>query len=80
MLSYLRRKLSDSDAKNSNSSTNASTGRRSGVQSMSGSSATASLGTGVELAEDSLLHELGYRNATDLQETVFGMLSMHGNV
>lgn len=66
MLSYLRRKLSDSDARNSNSSTNATATKRGGLQTMS------SLPTEVEVGEDTLLQDLGYRDATELQETVFG--------
>lgn len=74
MLSYLRRKLSDSDAKINNSPTNASAARRVGSQSMFDSLASPALLTEVEIAEDSLLHELGYRSATDLQETVYGTI------
>jgi len=39
-----------------------------------------SLDSGViAFGEDALLHELGYRNATDLQETIYGKYSLYCN-
>ena len=87
MLSFIRRKLSESDT---NNSSNNSGGNNSGATTVSGINKTnskiidltrkasdmslnnAAASTGVPLGEDALLKELGYKNATDLQETVYG--------
>lgn len=68
MLSYIKRKLSESDSGNSNSNSN-STPAAELVRKTS----QMSLDNGaIVYGEDALLHELGYRSATDLQETIYG--------
>ncbi|XP_062129089.1 MIP18 family protein galla-1 [Drosophila sulfurigaster albostrigata] len=76
MLSYIKRKLSESDSvasssSNSNSNSNGSTTAAELVRKTS----QMSLDNGaIAYGEDALLHELGYRNATDLQETIYDLL------
>jgi len=69
MLSYIKRKLSESDSvasgsNNSNSTTSAELVRKTSEMSLDNGV--------IAYGEDALLHELGYRNATDLQETIYG--------
>lgn len=79
MLSYIKRKLSESDstANSTNSNTDAQLARKTSQMSLgSGTSATTTGNNegddAVAIGEDALLHELGYKNANDLQETVYG--------
>lgn len=98
MLSYIKRKLSESDGGVSSSATvTSSCGGNSGSGiSASGSTSSGSISSGgrgnsadelvrktsqmsmddeaIAFGEDALLHELGYRNATDLQETIYGLM------
>lgn len=71
MLSYIKRKLSESEnnATTGGGSSNGSTTAAELVRKTS----QMSLDNGaIAYGEDALLHELGYRNATDLQETIYG--------
>lgn len=74
MLSFIRRKLSESDSGSSSNTTllNVSTART--VDNMLAQKTTQmSLGNeAIPIGEDALLQELGYKNANDLQETVYG--------
>jgi len=108
MLSYIKRKLSESDSGvNSVATVTSSCGGNSGSGSgtggsgsgTAGSSSSSSSGGGsisgrshnadelvrktsqmsmdgeaIAFGEDALLQELGYRNATDLQETIYGLI------
>ncbi|KAM7344736.1 cytosolic iron-sulfur assembly component galla-1 [Cochliomyia hominivorax] len=76
MLSYIKRKLSESDS-TSNSNTDAQLARKTSQMSLHSGTTAATTNEGdesVALGEDALLHELGYKNATDLQETVYDCL------
>ncbi|XP_030387328.1 MIP18 family protein galla-1 [Scaptodrosophila lebanonensis] len=89
MLSYIKRKLSESDASgaNANASANGSTSVKASA-CISGQNSskvntedilrkTSQMSLNnevVPVGEDALLHELGYRNATDLQETIYDLL------
>jgi len=113
MLSYIKRKLSESDSGvNSVATVTSSCGGNSGSGSgtggsgsgTSGSSSSSSSGGGsisgrsqnadelvrktsqmsmddeaIAFGEDALLQELGYRNATDLQETIYGLIIPHSS-
>lgn len=76
MLSFIRRKLSESDSGSSSNTTllNVSTART--VDNMLAQKTTQmSLGNeAIPIGEDALLQELGYKNANDLQETVYDVL------
>ncbi|XP_017051133.1 MIP18 family protein galla-1 [Drosophila ficusphila] len=95
MLSYIKRKLSESDGGvNSGATVTSSCGGNSGSGSgTSGTSGISSSGRSqnadelvrktsqmsmddeaIAFGEDALPHELGYRNATDLQETIYDLL------
>ncbi|XP_016989476.1 MIP18 family protein galla-1 [Drosophila rhopaloa] len=99
MLSYIKRKLSESDGGvNSGTTVTSSCGGNSGSGSGTGGTGGASSGIStsgrsnnadelvrktsqmsmdeeaIAFGEDALLHELGYRNATDLQETIYDLL------
>ncbi|KAH8372819.1 hypothetical protein KR009_005388 [Drosophila setifemur] len=98
MLSYIKRKLSESDGGASSGptvtsscgggvgvgSSSSSSGSKSGKSSGSGSSKADELvrktsqmsmdDEAIAFGEDALLQELGYRNATDLQETIYDLL------
>ncbi|KAH8411032.1 hypothetical protein KR222_007458 [Zaprionus bogoriensis] len=72
MLSYIKRKLSESD-----SSSASAGGSSSGTTTaeLARKTSQMSLDSGaIAYGEDALLHELGYRNATDLQETIYDLL------
>lgn len=76
MLSYIKRKLSESEnnATTGGGSSNGSTTAADLVRKTS----QMSLDSGtIAYGEDALLHELGYRNATDLQETIYGVWTSH---
>ncbi|KAH8355668.1 MIP18 family protein CG30152 [Drosophila serrata] len=103
MLSYIKRKLSESDSGSVSASTavtssscGGTSGSGSGI-SASGSNSSGSISSSggrgnsadelvrktsqmsmddeaIAFGEDALLHELGYRNATDLQETIYDLL------
>jgi len=113
MLSYIKRKLSESDSGvNSVATVTSSCGGNSGSGSgtggsgggTAGSSSSSSSGGGsisgrshnadelvrktsqmsmddeaIAFGEDALLQELGYRNATDLQETIYGLIIPHSS-
>ncbi|KAI8037010.1 MIP18 family protein galla-1 [Drosophila gunungcola] len=100
MLSYIKRKLSESDSGVNSGPTvtsscggSASSGSAAGGTSGSSSSGISTSGRSnnadelvrktsqmsmdeeaIAFGEDALLHELGYRNATDLQETIYDLL------
>ncbi|XP_013102030.1 MIP18 family protein galla-1 [Stomoxys calcitrans] len=73
MLAFIKRKLSESDStSNSNSTTTESVLVRKTSQMSLGSSSGED--AAVDIGEDALLKELGYKNANDLQETVYDCL------
>ncbi|KAH8280252.1 hypothetical protein KR018_000919 [Drosophila ironensis] len=81
MLSYIKRKLSESDggaATSSSPSATSSSGGGSGGTSTADElvrkTSQMSMDEAIAFGEDALLHELGYRNATDLQETIYDLL------
>ncbi|KAH8291139.1 hypothetical protein KR054_008969 [Drosophila jambulina] len=97
MLSYIKRKLSESDSGGVSASTtvtSSSSGISASGSTSSGSISSSNGGRGgnsadelvrktsqmsmddeaIAFGEDALLHELGYRNATDLQETIYDLL------
>ncbi|EDV55347.1 MIP18 family protein galla-1 [Drosophila erecta] len=105
MLSYIKRKLSESDGGASSVATVTSScggdsgsaggtgGRGSGTGSSSSSASISSSGRSqnadelvrktsqmsmddeaIAFGEDALLHELGYKNSTELQETIYDLL------
>lgn len=70
MLSYIKRKLSESDSGSNNSNSNSNS---TAAADLVRKTSQMSLDNGaIAYGEDALLHELGYRNATDLQETIYG--------
>ncbi|KAL7735080.1 hypothetical protein ACLKA6_002048 [Drosophila palustris] len=72
MLSYIKRKLSESDSVASGSNSNSTATVAAEIVRKT---SQMSLDNGViAYGEDALLHELGYRNATDLQETIYDLL------
>lgn len=69
MLSYIKRKISESD---SNSATTEVPNISSKIKDMSLEVETGT--DAMEMTEEeALLRELGYKNATELQETVYGI-------
>ncbi|KAH8279347.1 MIP18 family protein galla-1 [Drosophila bipectinata] len=89
MLSYIKRKLSESDGGGGGSSgATVTSSCGGGISSSDGSGNTGSTtdelvrktsqmsmdDEAIAVGEDALLHELGYRNATDLQETIYDLL------
>ncbi|EDV35990.1 uncharacterized protein Dana_GF12194 [Drosophila ananassae] len=90
MLSYIKRKLSESDGGGggASSGTTVTSSCGGGISSSDGSGNTGSTADelvrktsqmsmddeAIAVGEDALLHELGYRNATDLQETIYDLL------
>ncbi|XP_017025261.1 MIP18 family protein galla-1 [Drosophila kikkawai] len=98
MLSYIKRKLSESDGGGVSASTTVTSSSCGGTSgSGSGSTSRGSISSSggrgnsadelvrktsqmsmddeaIAFGEDALLHELGYRNATDLQETIYDLL------
>ncbi|KAH8369721.1 hypothetical protein KR093_000683 [Drosophila rubida] len=77
MLSYIKRKLSESDsvASGSNSGGNSNSNGSTTAAELVRKTSQMSLDNGaIAIGEDALLHELGYRNATDLQETIYDLL------
>ncbi|KAH8261385.1 hypothetical protein KR044_008117 [Drosophila immigrans] len=78
MLSYIKRKLSESDSVASGSNINSSNSNSNGsttAAELVRKTSQMSLDNGaIAYGEDALLHELGYRNATDLQETIYDLL------
>ncbi|XP_016992958.2 MIP18 family protein galla-1 [Drosophila takahashii] len=96
MLSYIKRKLSESDSgvNSVTSSCGGNSGSSGDSGSGTGSSSSGSISgrsqnadelvrktsqmsmddEAIAFGEDALLHELGYRNATDLQETIYDLL------
>ncbi|EDW02441.1 MIP18 family protein galla-1 [Drosophila grimshawi] len=72
MLSYIKRKLSESDSGATGSNSNNS---NTTAAELVRKTSEMSLDNGIiAYGEDALLHELGYRNATDLQETIYDLL------
>lgn len=92
MLSYIKRKLSESDGGGggASSGTTVTSSCGGGISSSDGSGNTGSTADelvrktsqmsmddeAIAVGEDALLHELGYRNATDLQETIYGVITL----
>ncbi|XP_001360985.3 MIP18 family protein galla-1 [Drosophila pseudoobscura] len=89
MLSYIKRKLSESDGGSSvvpvtsscgggvssnSSSSNSSSGRTSADDLVRKTSQMSMDNEAIAYGEDALLQELGYKNATDLQETIYDLL------
>ncbi|BFG06108.1 MIP18 family protein galla-1 [Drosophila madeirensis] len=95
MLSYIKRKLSESDggtsvvpvtsscggdvsssnsSSSSNSNSNSVGGRTSADDLVRKTSQMSMDNEAIAYGEDALLQELGYRNATDLQETIYDLL------
>ncbi|XP_034650203.1 MIP18 family protein galla-1 [Drosophila subobscura] len=92
MLSYIKRKLSESDggtsvvpvtsscgggvsSSNSSSSNSNSVGGRTSADDLVRKTSQMSMDNeAIAYGEDALLQELGYRNATDLQETIYDLL------
>lgn len=70
MLSYIKRKLSESDS-TTNSNPDSQLVRKTSQMSL-GTGASSEADNVIAIGEDALLHELGYKNANDLQETVYG--------
>ncbi|XP_017481553.1 PREDICTED: MIP18 family protein CG30152-like [Rhagoletis zephyria] len=76
MLSFIRRKLSESDSV-SGSNTTLANGQAVGTIDNILAQKTSQMSLNNEaipIGEDALLQELGYKNATDLQETVYDAL------
>lgn len=67
MLAFIKRKLSESD-----STTNSNAGTADQQLARRTSQMSLNSNETVDMGEDALLKELGYKNATDLQETVYG--------
>lgn len=74
MLSFIKRKLSESDSA-TNSNTDGHLVRK--ISQMSLGSGVVDSEEAIAIGEDALLQELGYRNANDLQETVYGKLMIN---
>ncbi|XP_017147056.1 MIP18 family protein galla-1 [Drosophila miranda] len=96
MLSYIKRKLSESDGGSSvvpvtsscgggvssssrsssstTNSSNSSSGRTSADDLVRKTSQMSMDNEAIAYGEDALLQELGYKNATDLQETIYDLL------
>ncbi|XP_033250631.1 MIP18 family protein galla-1-like [Drosophila miranda] len=95
MLSYIKRKLSESDGGSSvvpvtsscgggvrssrsssstTNSSNSSSGRTSADDLVRKTSQMSMDNEAIAYGEDALLQDLGYKNATDLQETIYGLL------
>ncbi|EDW35757.1 GL17044 [Drosophila persimilis] len=94
MLSYIKRKLSESDSGSSvvpvtsscgggvssssssstTNSSNSSSGRTSADDLVRKTSQMSMDNEAIAYGEDALLQELGYKNATDLQETIYDLL------
>lgn len=70
MLSYIKRKLSESDS-TTNSNADAQLVRKTSQMSLA-AGVNGECDDAIAIGEDALLHELGYKNANDLQETVYG--------
>uniref|UniRef100_A0A1A9USI2 MIP18 family-like domain-containing protein n=1 Tax=Glossina austeni TaxID=7395 RepID=A0A1A9USI2_GLOAU len=70
MFSYIKRKLSESDSGGSANQTDALLARKTEQMSLAGSVDRM----GIVIGEEALLQELGYKNASDLQETVYDAL------
>lgn len=72
MLAFIKRKLSESDSTTtSNPPTDALVRKTSQMSLGDGSGNDVPV---IDVGEDALLKELGYRNANDLQETVYGKM------
>lgn len=72
MLAFIKRKLSESDSTTtSNPPTDALVRKTSQMSLGDGSGNDEPV---IDVGEDALLKELGYRNANDLQETVYGKI------
>ncbi|KAH8397153.1 hypothetical protein KR215_009815 [Drosophila sulfurigaster] len=74
MLSYIKRKLSESDSVANSSSNSNSNGSTTAAELVRKTSQMSLDNGAIAYGEDALLHELGYRNATDLQETIYDLL------
>lgn len=68
MLSFIKRKLSESDSTANSIAADAHLVRKTSQMSLSGGDREEAIAIG----EDALLQELGYKNANDLQETIYG--------
>ncbi|XP_023304033.2 MIP18 family protein galla-1 [Lucilia cuprina] len=77
MLSYIKRKLSESDSSANSTNADAQLVRKTSQMSLSSGGGVGGNGEcdeAIAIGEDALLHELGYKNATDLQETIYDCL------
>ncbi|EDW74241.1 uncharacterized protein Dwil_GK21825 [Drosophila willistoni] len=74
MLSYIKRKLSESDSIGGNNTVAVSSNPTSAAEIVRKTSQMSLDNEAIAYGEDALLQELGYRNATDLQETIYDLL------
>lgn len=73
MLSFIKRKLSESDSTANSNTVDAHLVRKTSQMSLGGGERDEAIAIG----EDALLQELGYKNANDLQETIYGEFSCY---
>lgn len=81
MLSFIKRKLSESDSTANSNTVDAHLVRKTSQMSLGGSGGASGgeRDDAIAIGEDALLQELGYKNANDLQETIYGEFNCYSH-